>query len=299
VKKIILFVLAFGVQAIAIGAVPTEEGLLRNLSNPNLAGKVVTIHLALKNEFIKLIFLMDKPNSIDMLQATYGDSQMQPSQLRDVKFISDLSLAISKETHPERSLFYGTMLMLATNRSVGMEIFLDKNGVKITKNKELINEDKMNLLRSYHSYLANNKGKSESDSPLNPADPTERTKVIALFKSNTYTPSKNIELIKDGDLFLWKADWKSLQGYFTNEERRLKKFNYKNQEGEFIIEASEYTSFNGNNDFPKFIEIKTDKGPEAKIQILSEEVGSKRNLDEYKKKNLPKKDSKDILSFLF
>jgi hypothetical protein len=286
-------------ESITTAAVPTEEGLLRNLSNPNLAGKIVTIHLSLKNEFMKLIFLMDKPNSIEMIQATYGDSQMQPSQLKDIKVFQDLSSVLAKETHPERSLFYGTMLMLATNRSVGMEIFLDKNGVKVTKNKELLNEDKMNLLRSYHSYLANNRGKGENDSPLNPVDPTERNQVIALFKSNTYTPSKNIELIKEGDLFLWKADWKSLQGYFTNEERRLKKFQYKNQEGEFIIEASDYTSFNGNNDLPKYVEVKTDKGSEAKIQILSEEVSTKRNLDEFKKKNLLKKDPKDILTFLY
>lgn len=298
-KKIALVLCFLLIFTTSNAAIPTEEGLLRNVNNPNPAGKVVTIKMVIKNEYYKIVFLLDKPNSISMAQATYGDSQMQSAQLRDIKYIQDLPASLAKETNPEKSLFYGTLLMLATNQSIGMEIFLAKNGVKIPKNKHMMNEEKMELLKSYRTYLLNNKRKGDIDSPLNPTNPAEKAKAIALFKSNSYDSSKNIELIKIGSQFLWKANWKNLQGFFTNEERRLKRFEYKNQDNDFSLETSEYNSFNGHNELPKFIEMTNDKGLAVKIQILNEEVSSKRDLEDFKKKNMPKKDSKEILSFLF
>jgi hypothetical protein len=298
-KKILTIIFLISIATASMAAIPTEEGLLKNLNNPNPNGKILTIKMAIKNQFYKMIFLMDRPGSTGLMQIAYGDSQMQSSQIKDIKFIADLPSSLAKETTIEKSLFYGTMLMLATNHSVGLEIFLEKNGVKIIKNKSLMNEEKMILLRNYRSYLSSNKGKGESDSPLNPATPEEKAKVIALFKSNTYTPSKNIELVKIDNVFYWKADWKNLQGFFTNEERRLKKFYYKNQEGEYSLEASNYTSFNGLNELPKFLEIKNSKGLAEKIQIISEEVSSKRDPEDFSKKTLPAGETREILSFLY
>jgi hypothetical protein len=303
VKKILFISWIFTLLQTTFAAVPTEEGLLKNLNNPTPNGKIVTIKMAIqhatKNEFLKIVFLLDKPNVIGLAQITYSDSQMQPSQIIDVKFVSDLPTALAKETVPEKNLFYATLLMLATNRPIGMEIFLEKNGVRITKNKSLMNEDKMNLLKSYRTYLTNNKGKGELESPLNPTDAEAKAKIITLFKSNTYGKSKNIELVKTGSQFFWKADWQSLQAIFTNEERRLKRLEYKNLEAEYSLEANDYTSFNGQNELPKLIEIKNNKGMESKIQILGEVVNSKREFDDLKMKVLPKKDPKDILSFLY
>lgn len=233
---LLTFLLAF--QSV-LAAIPTEEGLLQNLNNQALTGNVVTVKMALKqenrNEYLKFIFLLDRPNIISLVQITYGDSQMQSTQIRDIKVIQDLNSKLAQEKLPERNLFYGTLLMLATNKPSGVEVFLKKNGVEITKNKSLMNEEKMKLLRSYKTYLTQNKSKGEADSPLAPTDPEEKNKVISLFKSNTYTQTKNIELVKDGSDFLWKADWKSVQALFSNEERRLKKITYKNLDNEYTI----------------------------------------------------------------
>jgi hypothetical protein len=259
--------------------------------------------MAAQNEYIKIIFFVEKSGVIGAFQITYGDSQMQSSQIHDVKYIADLPKALTQEISPEKSLFYGALLMLATNHPDGMEAFIEKNGVKFNRNKTQVNEEKLALLKSYKEYLVNTKGKGkgEAESPLNPPDPEERTKVIALFKSNTYTRSPNVELIKIGSEFFWKADWKNLQGLFTNEERRLKKFDYKNQDGEYSLEVSEFTLFNGINELPKFIEIKSEKGLNTKIQIIAEEVGNKKEKDfeELKKKAAGKKDTKETLGFLF
>ncbi len=297
---LLTFLLAF--QSV-LAAIPTEEGLLQNLNNQALTGNVVTVKMALKqenrNEYLKFIFLLDRPNIISLVQITYGDSQMQSTQIRDIKVIQDLNSKLAQEKLPERNLFYGTLLMLATNKPSGVEVFLKKNGVEITKNKSLMNEEKMKLLRSYKTYLTQNKSKGEADSPLAPTDPEEKNKVISLFKSNTYTQTKNIELVKDGSDFLWKADWKSVQALFSNEERRLKKITYKNLDNEYTIETRDYTSFNGLNELPKYIEISNEKGAVASFQVISEEVNSKRDLEDIKKKIVPFKDSQAVLSFLY
>jgi hypothetical protein len=299
VKKTLLSLCLVLAAHSLFAAIPTEEGLLRNLNNPTPSGKVITIEMSIKDEFYKLSFMLDKPGAVSMLQVVYSDSQMHPAQMRDVKFIQDFLTVLSKDKNSERSLFYGALLMLASNQPSGMEIFLDKNGVKIPKNRSMMNEEKVELLKSYRTYLVNNRGKGENESPLNPADPQERTKAIALFKSNTYSRSKNITLIKEGTQFFWKVDWKNLQAFFTNEERRLKKLTYKNQDSEFIIEAGEYNAFNGVNELPKNLELKNDKGLNVKIQITGQEVSSKRDFADVKKKNLPKKDPKDVLGFLY
>jgi len=300
VKKILILIFLLNLN-LSFGAIPTEEGLLKNLNNPSPNGNLVTIKLAIQKEFYKIIFYLDKNSIISLAQITYGDSQMQAAQMRDVKLIGDLPKVLGGDTTPEKGLFYGTLLMLATNRSIGIEMFLGKNGVAINKNKNMINEDKMALLKSYRTYLTTVKGKGESSSPLNPSDPDEKAKIIALFKSNSYTSSKNIELVKMGSEFFWKADWKSTVGYFTNEERRLKKFEYKNQDGEVSIEANEYFEFNGKNEMPKFIELKNDKGLNVKVQVIGLEVTNKKDkeFEEYKKKPTGKKDLKEALNFLF
>ena len=88
------------------------------------------------------------------------------------------------------------MMMLTTNRSQGVEAFLEKNGVNIVKNKTIINEDKLKLLRAYRAYLVNSKGRGDAGSPLSPDDPKAKERVLDLFRANTFKQAKNVELVK-------------------------------------------------------------------------------------------------------
>lgn len=72
-------------------------------------------------------------------------------------------------------------MMLTTNRSQGVEVFLEKNGVSVVKNKTILNEDKMKLLRAYRTHLVNSKGKGDAGSPLNPEDPKIKEKDFGSF----------------------------------------------------------------------------------------------------------------------
>ena len=286
-KILLSFVLLVASLAL-VAAVPTEEGLLRNLNNADIPGNMITVKAIIQNtspaigavaeteiskaDYYKFVFSIENPNAVSLLQVTYSSSQMMNNQIKDVKYVPDLLSAIKKEKSPEKGMFYAVMMMLTTNQSAGVESFLEKGGVQIVRNKNILNEEKMKLLKTYRTYLANNKGKGDANSPLNPADPQNKAKVLELFRANTFQRSKNVELVKNDNEFLWKADWKTVKGYFSNEERRLRVMEFGSGDSLMKLEANEYVLFNGTNELPKFILFRDLKGQSAKLQVLSLET---------------------------
>lgn len=283
-----LIILVFSSQIFA--AVPTEEGLLKNLNNAGIPGNLITIKAMVqgatlgnvteaegsKTDYYKFVISLENPNVISLFQVAYSNGQMLNTQIRDVKYVPDLVTAIKREKSPDRGMFYAALVMLATNRSAGMEAFLEKSGIQIVKNKNILNEEKMKLLRAYRTYLATNKGKGEANSPLNPPDPQNKAKVVELFRANTFERSKNVELTKVENEFMWKVDWKSMQAYFSNEERRLRKLEFNSGDLNTRLEANEYIMFNGTNELPKFLYMKDSKGQTAKMQILGLDTKTNR-----------------------
>lgn len=285
-KLLIVMTISFAAHA----SVPTEEGLLRNLNNADLPGQYITVKSMVQSlteadkvDYVRFQISLDNPNSIALLQTTYSNGQMLNSQIKSVKYIPDLLTQIRREKAPEKSLFYGVLMMLTTNRSNGMEAFLEKNGVTVVKNKTILNEDKIKLLRAYRSHLVNNKGKGDAGSPLNPEDPKNKEKVLDLFRSNTFKRAKNIELVKKDNEFMWKVDWKSAQGFFSNEERQFRAIDYSTPDTQIKIEASSYLLFNGTNELPKFMNVKDSAGQLYKIQTLGLDIKrtDKRLADSY------------------
>lgn len=316
---IAVFSLVFSISV--LGAVPTEEGLLKNLNNAGIPGNLITIKGMVQNsslavgtvadtegpkaDFYKFVLSLENPNVVSLFQVIYSNGQMQNNQIREVKYIPDLLLAIKREKSPEKGMFYAILMMLTTNNSLGVEAFLEKGGIQIVRNKDILNEDKMRLLRTYRTYLTKQKGKGDANSPLNPTDPQNKAKVLELFRANTFLRSKNIELVKIDNEFLWKADWKSAKGYFTNEERRLRVMEYATGDVSIKLEAQDYILFNGTNELPKFISFKDSKGQTAKMQILGLDTitnKEKKLSERYEdaRKNVPANNNGETsYSFLF
>jgi hypothetical protein len=103
--KITLISLFIFIGSNLFAAVPTEEGLLKNLNNAPVAGNLVTIKTmvqsnavvegeSVKTDFYKWVFSLENPNMISLLQIQYSNGQMQAIQMRDVKFIPDIMSAI-------------------------------------------------------------------------------------------------------------------------------------------------------------------------------------------------------------
>ncbi len=292
----------------AVASVPTEEGLLKNLNNADLPGQFITVKMMVqslnepdKMDYLKLQLSLDNPNAIGVLQTVYSNGQMLNSQIKSVKYYPDLLAQIKKEKAPEKSLFYGVLMMLTTNRSQGVEAFLEKNGVSVVKNKSILNEDKMRLLRAYRSHLVNSKGKGDAGSPLSPEDPKAKEKTVELFRSNTFKRARNIELVKKDNEFMWKVDWKSAQGFFSNEERQFRGIDYSTADAQIKVEANSYLLFNGTNELPKFMNIKDSAGGLYKLQTLGLDVKKtdKRLTESYEEMKKAPGQADPLYSFLF
>jgi len=320
--KIINSLLLFLISFTALASVPTEEGLLKNLNNEGINGNIITIKAMLQNtsgilntptetemaskpDYYKFIISLENKNAVALLQVGYTSSQMLNTQIRDLKYIPDLLAAIKREKTPERGMFYSVLMMLTTNRSQGIEAFLEKSGVQITRNKNILNEDKMKLLRNYRTYLASNKGKGDASSPLNPSDPQSKARVVELFRANTFQRSKNIELIKMENEFMWQVNWKTVKAYFSNEERRLRIMEFSSGNSVIRLTAKDYIQFSSVNELPKFITFKGLNGVLSKMQILGLDVKTNREkslperFDEFRKTFPANKNGEASYSFLF
>ncbi len=263
----------------SFASVPTEEGLLKNLNNAELPGSFITLKMmsspALdpeKAEYIKYYIQSETSGPIAVTQTIYSNSQMLPSQLKNVKHYPDIVAFLRKEKQPERHIFNSLLIMLVTNRSLAFETFLEKNGVSVVKNKTLLNEEKIRLLRQYRAHLINSKGRNDVGSPLNPEDPKAKERVLDLFRANSFKRARNIELTKKDGEFVWKVDWKVAQAFFTNEERRFRMIEYATTESSIKLEASQYLMFNGINELPKFFNLIDSTGMNYKIQILGLDI---------------------------
>jgi hypothetical protein len=309
--KLIIVLLLCLSTTLLLAAVPTDEGLLRNPNNSELAGDVVTLKAEVRKltgnadrvDHYKFVFSLE--DKISLFQINYSGSQMLNAQIQDVKLIADLNREINKDRSIDRGMFYATISMLALNESQVMETFIGRTGSSITKNKQLINEEKIKLLRTYKSYLSSKSGKGEASSPLNPESPEAKARVVEVFKSNTFNRSKNIELVRENGQYLWKADWKSVRAFFTNEEKRLKYIEFVDLNANAKIEVQDYALLNNVNEFPRTVLIKDSQGDQYKMTFYFEEVKKKQEKslsDRFKdaSKSIQKQiDSKEIFSFIF
>lgn len=308
---IFFLALAISFSTSSMAAIPTEEGLLKNLNNPAPQNgqtivklKVTKMDESKSESFYRLTFSNENPNALQLLQQKFASAQMSATQLRNQKIEMDLFSKIKRDAISEASVFYSTLGFLLFNKGLGLEIIVEKSGGSVIKTKSQYNEEKMRLLRQYKSYLATTKSKTMNDSPLNPPDPKEKQRVQDLFRSNSLRTSPNVKLTKMGSEFVWHADWKNVHGYFSNEERRLRVLDVSAMDTSVKIELDQYGILNGVNEFPKNMALASRDGVVYRIQVLGVESRASKEKPlttkfEEAKKNLDPNNKEETEVFLF
>lgn len=279
-KKYLVLVITLMTMTLELFAsVPTQEGLLRNVSNSEIDGTFINLKFSVKllddsvpMEFVKLNLNIVSPKEISALQTIYSNAQMLKSQIISVKYIPNVVTAIKVEKTADRALYNSIILLLAANNPYGLKTFLEKNGASVETNAKVINEEKMALLKNYKNFLVKNKSRSDVGSPLNPEDPKQKEKAVELFKSNTFKRAENIDLAKKDNEFMWKVDWKATQVFFSNENREFRVLEHSTTDAIFKVEATNYLLFNGVNTMPKFLNIRQSSGALARVQTIAQEV---------------------------
>lgn len=307
-RKLFALILSLLSVTSLMAAVPTEEGLLKNVNNQDLQGSNVVLKFSIQPvdestavEFMKVYLQQENENNFGMLQVIYSNAQMLDSQILNIRYTPNVLMSLRSEKNMDKALFTSSLAMLALNNPYAFKVTMAKNGITVASDRDILNGDKINLLKEYKTYLVNNKGRSEAGSPFNSQDAKVKDKNIEIFKSNTFKRAENIELVKKNNEFMWKIDWKGTQVFFSNEQREFKVLEHSATDGQFKIDANNYLAFNGINSFPKFLSVKETQGQIVKLQTLSLEVKKteKKLKDLYQEHKGSTQEKASAYSFIF
>lgn len=301
-KFFILFLAVF-IGFSSSAAIPTSESLFRNGNNKNISGNFVVLKFEINehstNEeknlikssakdiqeeqlmmrekypvrYAKLIFSLEKDETVQLLQVMYSDNEMKSSSLNKVNYIKNLNQFISNDPNVERTLFYSLLMMFSLNDSSGMANVLKSHNQKFVANESLLNVDKKNLLERYKIYLlAIKKDKTlveELISPLKPEEPEERAKISQILNSSMYNKVNDVSLIRENRKFFWKVNYENFLALFNHETHRLNKINFTSNLGTLEGVFGDYILFDGIHELPKISLLKRLDGKSFKIRMLS------------------------------
>jgi hypothetical protein len=302
-KTIILLAFLISTQNLALGSIPTVEGLFRNSSNKDVTAEAVIVSYSIEeqqNEIImqktegevinneletemlkektKPIFIKEtlykqaESNTIQSIKYLYNSSEMKKKDLIKFKYSPNYKAKIINEFNINKRLLRSLTMMYLRNDSEIIGNLLKDKGNNYLSNKELLNSDKTKLLSTYKEYLIATKEdpdlRAELASPLNPTDLEEKGKVLDLMKKNIYQKTNQVKLVKVQDEFRWKVDLGTINAEFTNEGHRLKNLNLQSN-GTIEVTTGDHVLFNGIHELPKVIIFKSSNDRVYKIRFLS------------------------------
>lgn len=277
-----------------LAAKPTIEGLIRNGNNPELIGNLVMVKLAIEEipnheilqktnmekaeefkatlepilmerkvepKYIKFVFSLEKKDKIGLIQLEYSDGSMKNEFLDKVGYFPNLIKDIDLDAKLERSLFYSLVTMFSLNDSRTMSTLFKKLDLEYKTNKELMNPEKISLLNRYKLYLGKIKEspeeKEELVNPLKPIDEERKQKVKEILGSSMYHKGNKVSLIRKGGEFFWEVALTNINALFTNDDQRIDNLKIRTIDGEIKTTFGEYLLFNGIQELPKIMMIKS------------------------------------------
>ncbi len=263
----LIFFICFLILEISF-AIPTPEGLFRNLNNKEYTGNTSTVTFTIENinkdsyhkkdnlvqnssNYIKL-FVYYEYNTFKLIQVEYASIKMK--EIVRVIYINNLLKRIDIDKNFDRMALYSLVLMYSLNKSYGFMELLKRVNPIIPFNSELINRELStiykNKIKNLKSNLANN------------IDKNINTKV----EDNSYFYNSNriIKLVKKGNKFFWRLKLKKVEGYFTSDKRHLDSISIDLGTYSLDVFCDQYSVVNGLYEFPKNILI---MGEHKKVKL--------------------------------
>lgn len=288
--KLIAVLMTFIISTNA-SAVPTVEGLFRNVNNKEPSGNLIVVtamvskmeivptvgmidetvaestQVQKKPAFYKWLISLEKENSIDIIQVSYDDQSLKEDTVTASKYFPDLKKIIENDSSLERGMFYGLMSVLVLNDASVLKNILNKYSQGFVSNKELMSKEKISLYQRYKAYLEQRQNDEALVSPLEPEDQEKQTYVKETLSAPMYKDAGNVSLSREASELYWKVDLKSITALFGNEDHRLRRVEYQSPLGDLRVIADEYVLFNGSHELPKTVIYKDMAGVNWRVQF--------------------------------
>ena len=283
-KSILLYILSFSLFA----ALPSVESLFRHGANPEISLNTVKLgfsvqELELKNgvplenmEIPKknylLYFIKGADNKFSLLQLgsknEIGDETALSSFYSKRDFVNHI--IYKKEMNIKRDLFYSTIISMALNESKPFAYLLKKTDRKFKSNREVINKEKVQVLKRYKNYLSLIKDDPESKEvvphPLKPEDEKDRMEVNNILNSSMYIENSDLKLVRINGEFKLALDLDNYHFKFSNKTHQFLELSYKDTEQSLSMHFKKFILFNGTHQLPSKIIYKVS---EEKAYLVS------------------------------
>ena len=285
---------------IVYGFTPTVESLFRNGSNGEIDQKTVAANILIeslvkdesteveesqsrgsdlglnlnlpKYTSLKLLFFNEGQRHPKLIQLDYIDSSFANNKRVSLHYKNSArlsSLGIMEENIDGR-FFYSVMSSLLNNDGSLMVELVKSLGSSIKYNKELINQEKYQLLGRYKKYLEKKIQTNEDQeikSPLVSEDSDKQSLINEVMKQKFYHESTNVKQLKEGDEFYWVVSDSVITAKFNDKNRHLKFIKLKTPSGNTEMVFRDYILYKSVHEFPREILFKTSLGREFKISL--------------------------------
>ena len=299
----LIFVVILNLPFDLWAAIPTMEGLFRNVSNPDPSGDMIMVALEVNaletnpvsenrsndghndNEvkgnrplYIKLVYNLIGPG-VKLLQVVYDDLAMSDNKIRSAKLINNFPEFLSADNKDERRFIHGLLSMFVLNRSLEISQFLKKVQPEFKLNQDLLNNEKVKLYNRYRQFLlAGKKSNSKDDLGLGPIksdDPVRQQEIDRILKSSMYNNVDQVKLVREEGRFFWKLDLNSVTAYFTQNTQQMKNLMVQTQFHQFKVEVENYALYDGVHELPSSLIFEL--GGEKKLQVSFQKLSHFNN----------------------
>lgn len=293
-------------------ATPTMEGLFRNGANPDMAGELSIIRFQVEEKsnellmerlkmegneqklnellqyekmpakFIEFLVVPDSARGHEAVMNEYGSKTYADGQLLRSEYFASLNQKIKQEGNIGRNMLYSMVMMLAMNDADPLVRLIKSYNKDFELNREVMNGDKVSLLKRYQKYLSlvkeDKEIRAELESPMNPTDDAKKQQVAALEKARMYRESGNVKLIRENALFFWLIELEKFQARFFNDSHQLDFLKMNVGEGQIEVNCSDYILFEGRFRLPRYFMLKDINDRLYKISFISVKNYSKNSV---------------------
>ncbi|OFZ14189.1 MAG: hypothetical protein A2X86_04880 [Bdellovibrionales bacterium GWA2_49_15] len=261
-------------------ALPSIEGLFKNLNNKPVTEKLVTIKAKIKTiisdypegqtkeYYIKVLLLQRNEYQLDVLHTIHTSPDFNNKTVVDYKYSDDIAATIVKGEEDISLSFYALLSMFGTNNSKVITTLLKKRNSDYVNEKEVLNQEKIRLLEAYLGFLKSGEAPDSGNSPLKPRSDAEKNKIDELMGTRFYKLPTALKMVKIGKEISWVLKLENVDAYFDNETFRLKKLKSNLYEQVVAYDFGNYILMDGIHEFPRTINILNEGKGQTNMTIL-------------------------------
>ena len=277
--KYIIFLFAFFITS-AQAYTPTIESLFRHGSNPEVTTNALSLSFSVKDlsnpenvQFYKIFFSVFDEKTLKVSQTAYNQDSFSEGSLLGKVYHSQLVPINFKAQNLEKGLFYSLLHSILLNDGDFLVNYLKLAGAPVKLNSELLNDEKIALMRDYKNYLIainNDRSlKKTLQSPLRPESEQGQERANRILKEPMYLDTNQVTLSSYEGKPAWLVEAGGFQSYVSYDDRRPLKVRYKNSTGEVEIQCLDYWRPDAAHAVPKKMIIKTAKSEMYQVETLS------------------------------